>query len=133
MNRWKDWYSQACRDLQKTLLDLENQYYEWACFASEQSAEKVIKAVGLRLGLGLQGSSLVVLLDVLKEHIQIPAEIEERAKLLDFYFLPSQRPDLFASGKPADYFLEKWAKEAVDSAGEILGFCKSCLDQAEKG
>lgn len=48
MNRWKDWYEQGKRDLEKARLDLDHGFYEWACFTAQQSAEKVIKAMAMK-------------------------------------------------------------------------------------
>lgn len=127
MNRWKDWYEQGQRDLQRARLDLEHEYYEWACFTSQQAAEKLLKALGMRLGITLWGHSLTEMCRVLREHIQITAGIEDQARLLDLYYIPTRYPNGFAAGKPADYFSEKQAKEALHAAGEILRFCESHL------
>jgi len=56
MNRWKDWYEQGLRDFERAKLDLEYKYYEWVCFTAQQSAEKVLKALALKLGLTVWGS-----------------------------------------------------------------------------
>ena len=39
VNRWKDWYDQGVRDLSRAELDVEHQYFEWACFTAQQAAE----------------------------------------------------------------------------------------------
>ncbi|MGC8917240.1 MAG: HEPN domain-containing protein, partial [Thermoanaerobaculum sp.] len=49
-NRWKDWYEQGKRDRDRALLDIQYGYSKWACFALQQSAEKVVKAMGLGAG-----------------------------------------------------------------------------------
>lgn len=51
MNRWKDWYEQGKRDYKKALFDLENEFYEWACFTFQQSSEKILKSLGLYMGM----------------------------------------------------------------------------------
>jgi len=45
-----DWLRQAERDLQQALSSQELGYYEWACFASHQAAEKAVKALHLFMG-----------------------------------------------------------------------------------
>jgi len=128
MNRWKDWYEQGNRDLDRALLDIEhNYYYEWACFTAQQSAEKVIKALALRLGLTMWGHSLTEMLKILSQQVNIEKDIIDNGKLLDLYYIPPRYPNGFPSGKPADYFTEKQAKEAVDAASNIIGFCKGIL------
>ncbi len=127
MNRWKDWYEQGNRDLDRALLDIEHNYYEWACFTAQQSAEKVIKALALRLGLTMWGHSLTEMLKILSQQVNIEKDIIDNGKLLDLYYIPPRYPNGFPSGKPADYFTEKQAKEAVDAASNIIGFCKGIL------
>ncbi len=127
MNRWQDWYDQGRRDLEKAALDLKYRYYEWACFVSQQAAEKITKALALKLGMSLWGHSLTEMFKILSERLDVPAEIYQRAQLLDLYYIPARYPNGFAAGKPADYFSEKQAQEAIDAAAEILRFCESFL------
>ena len=44
-----DWLRQAEKDIDKAKLDVKEGFYEWACFTSQQAAEKAIKAVFQRL------------------------------------------------------------------------------------
>lgn len=125
MNRWKDWYEQGKRDLERAHLDLKHQYYEWACFTSQQAAEKVIKACALKQGLSLWGHSLTEIFNAISDRIQVSEEIRDLARLLDLYYIPARYPDGFPAGKPADYFTEKQAREAVDAADQIIRFCES--------
>jgi HEPN domain-containing protein len=129
MNRWKDWYEQGKRDLERARLDVAHRFYEWACFTSQQSAEKVIKGLALKLGLTIWGHSLTEILRILSERIEIPEQLKDEAKLLDLYYIPSRYPNGFPLGKPADYFTEKQAREAIDAADHILRFCESHLPQ----
>lgn len=127
MNRWKDWYDQGKRDLGKAALDAEHNYYEWACFTAQQATEKVVKALALKRGVSLWGHSINEMITLLAAVIAVPDGIKERAKLLDLYYIPPRYPHGFAAGKPADYFTERQAKEALDAADAIIGFCESHL------
>lgn len=127
VNRWKDWYDQGKRDLDRALLDKKYGYYEWACFTSQQAGEKILKALGMKLGLTLWGHSLTELAELISEKIEVPGEIREKARLLDLYSIPSRYPNGFAKGKPADYFTERRASEAIDAVREILRFCEGHL------
>lgn len=129
MNRWKDWNEQGKRDLERAKLDIDHRFYEWACFTSQQSAEKVIKGLALKLGLTIWGHSLTEILSILSGRIEIPEQLKDEAKLLDLYYIPSRYPNGFPSGKPADYFTEKQAREAIDAADHIIRFCESHLAQ----
>jgi len=42
MNRWEGWYGQGKRDLERARLTIGHRFYEWACFTSQQSAEKSV-------------------------------------------------------------------------------------------
>lgn len=127
MNRFNDWYKQAKRDLERARLDMQYEYYEWACFTSQQSSEKFLKALAMKLGFNIWGHSLTEILNILSQKIEIPEKLIEDAKLLDLYYIPSRYPNGFPSGKPADYFTEKQAKEAIDAANNICTFCESHL------
>ena len=129
MNRWKDWYDQGKRDYERALIDVQYRYYEWACFTLQQSAEKVIKALGLARGLTLWGHSLTEMLKWIEQEtgIEVPAAILDQARRLDLYYIPPRYPNGFASGKPADYFTEAQAREALDAADQIIRFCERHL------
>jgi HEPN domain-containing protein len=127
MNRWRDWYEQGKRDLRKALLDIEHEFYEWACFSFQQSAEKVIKGLALNRGLTLWGHSLTEMLNLMSAHVEIPDDVIDSARLLDLYYIPPRYPNGFASGKPGDYFTKKQAREAKDAANSIVRFCEGHL------
>jgi HEPN domain-containing protein len=127
MNRWKDWYDQGKRDMEKARLDAKNGFYEWACFTCQQAAEKVTKALGMKMGLTLWGHSLNEMINLLSEKLTIPEEIKDKAKLLDLFYIPPRYPNGFAAGKPADYFSAKQAQEAIDAADSLIRFCESYL------
>lgn len=129
MNRWKDWYEQGKRDFEKAGIDLKNGYYEWVCFTSQQSAEKIVKGTGLKYGLVLWGHSITEMLNLLSEKIEIPQDIKDAGKLLDLYYIPPRYPNGFPSGKPSDYFTKKQAQEAIDAANNIIRFCEVYINR----
>jgi HEPN domain-containing protein len=49
-NRAGDWFRQAERDLEQATASREDGRHEWACFASQQAAERAVKALHLSLG-----------------------------------------------------------------------------------
>ncbi|HOR94604.1 MAG TPA: HEPN domain-containing protein [Spirochaetota bacterium] len=127
MNRWNDWFEQGKRDFERANIDIEYEYYEWACFSLQQASEKVLKALAMKSGLTIWGHSLTEILNILAGRIDIPDNITSSAKLLDIYYIPTRYPNGFASGKPADYFTKKQAMEAHDAADSIIRFCASML------
>jgi len=48
VNRSRDWFKQAERNLEQGVRSEEDGFYEWACFTAQQAAEKAIKALDLR-------------------------------------------------------------------------------------
>lgn len=127
MNRFNDWYNQGKRDLERARLDMQCKFYEWTCFTAQQASEKVLKAVAMKLGFDIWGHSLTEIIRIISQKIEIPEQIVEDAKQLDLYYIPTRYPNGFASGKPADYFTEKQAREAIDAADNICKFCESHL------
>jgi HEPN domain-containing protein len=77
MNRWKDWYEQGIRDFERAKLDYEYKYYEWGCFTAHQSAEKVLKALALKLGFNVWGHSLSEILNIIASKIEISEELKD--------------------------------------------------------
>lgn len=128
MGREKDWLQQAERDLSKARLDLEHSYFEWACFTSQQAAEKAAKALGMSKHLTIWGHAVSAILRSLRETMEIPEELISLGQILDAYYIPSRYPNGFDSGKPADYYNRKMASEAVDAADKIIRFCREHMD-----
>src|SRR5829696_8506456 len=116
MERSGDWLAQGQRDLEKARLDLEHQYYEWACFTAHQAAEKAVKAVFQARGSSVRGHALLKLLQDLPTGDPVPEELLHAARVLDRYYIESRYPDGFPSGSPMEYFDKILATEAIDAA-----------------
>ena len=127
MNRYRDWLAQGERDLQRAELDIRFAYWEWACFTSQQAAEKACKALLMNRGTTVWGYAITPMLRKFEDDL-IPENIVESAQLLDAYYIPTRYPNGFAEGMPADYFNEPKAIEAVDAARNIIQFCKDHID-----
>ncbi len=127
MERSKDWIRQAERDLESAKTQLEHNFFEWACFLSQQAAEKAIKAVYQKIGGEAWGHSIKELLEGIKEKIDIPQDLIEKAKYLDRFYIPTRYPNGWPSGIPADYITKEETVNAISYSEKIVQFCKSFL------
>lgn len=125
-DRSKDWLKQALRDLEYAKLSMENGYYEWACFASHQAAEKAVKALHLYHKQEAWGHVIAKLLRELP--IEIPSDLIEKAKVLDLYYIPTRYPNGFPEGAPFEHFGKIQAEEAIKYASEIVQFVRAKMD-----
>ena len=127
--RSADWVKQAKRDLAMAEMAKQKGFHEWSCFISQQSAEKSIKAIYQKLGGVAWGHSVLDLLGGLKDKVDIPAELFDRGRALDKYYIPPRYPNGFERGAPYEYFVEEDSGNATDCARRILQFCESLLAQ----
>jgi HEPN domain-containing protein len=129
MDRSSDWLKQAKRDIEKAKLDFEHEFYEWACFTSQQSAEKAVKAVFQSQNKSVRGHSILRMLQGLKEDFDVSGCMHP-ARLLDRYYIEARYPNGFPEGSPAEYFDVKIAQEALDAANKIIRFCENIVNQS---
>ncbi|MGC9435972.1 MAG: HEPN domain-containing protein [Methanomicrobiales archaeon] len=105
----------------------DNGFFEWACFISQQAALKAIKSVYQRHGAVAWGHSVMDLLSGLQQRHNVPQPLFEIARSLDRSYVPARYPDGFPRGKPADYFGQEEANDAVSGSERILQFCDGLL------
>lgn len=124
--RFRDWMTQAESDLGHAKKSLKMQDYSWSCFASQQAAEKAMKALYDFLGGDGWGHSIVKLLRELPpDKVTVKKELLEKAVHLDKLYIPTRYPNGFDSGAPQDYYTAKEAKEAIKDAEIILSFVET--------
>ncbi len=134
VERSADWIAQAKRDLDNAKYEIEGKYFEWACFLSQQSAEKAVKAVYHKLGGEPFGHSVTGLLARLPPELQektqdrkISGEILNAAKELDKAYIAVRYPNAHPEGAPYNFFTETEARRLVSHAERILRFCEDLL------
>ena len=129
MNRYRDWLEQALRDLERAKIDIQYEYWEWACFTSQQAAEKAVKALLMSCGQDAWGHAITPMLRGMKG-LTVSGDLIKQAQLLDAYYISTRYPNGFAEGKPADYYNADKASEAVHAASDIIKFCQNHIAQS---
>ena len=124
-SRQEDWLWQAERDIQHARASVDDEHYEWACFAAQQGAEKAIKAVFQSQGASAWGHSLVDLMEALKADVDVSRELTESAKELDKHYIGPRYPNSVPNGAPGQVYTRGEAERAIDNADRILRFCQS--------
>ena len=122
-DRSADWIRQARRDLDSPRAQLRDGYYEWACFISQQAAEKALKAALQTRGSEAWGHSLVALVQALGGQTRVPEDLAEGCRLLDRYYVTARYPNGWPAGGPSDYIAQEDGTLAVGHSEAILRFC----------
>lgn len=118
------WIAQAEYTLKSAQNDLSAGFYSWACFKAQQAGEYAVKALLLGMGIMAYGHSIKRLLDVLSQHVEVPEELFDEARLLDRHYIPPRYPDAYIEGAPYEYYGKKDAENAIASSNRILDFVR---------
>jgi len=129
MERSQDWINEAKWDLEHAKNDMTGGFYNWACFSSQQSAEKAVKAVFQKIGAEAWGHSVADLLFELSKRYQVPEELINWALELDKAYIPTRYPDAHPSGFPQSRYTKEEARRLISYAEQIVRFCESLLSE----
>ncbi len=121
-SRAADWFEQALRDLEQAEASRRDGRHEWACFAAQQAGEKAVKAVHLSLGQDAWGHVVARLLSELP--VAVPADLLEKAKVLDGFYISTRDANSHAEGPPFEHFGSLQSDEALRYAREIIEFAR---------
>lgn len=124
-SRAADWYQQAQRDLEQAASSRQEGRHEWACFAAQQAAEKAVKAVHLAHSQDAWGHVVARLLVELP--VDVPADLVEKGRVLDAFYIPTRYANSHAEGPPFEHYGPLQSEEALRYAGEILAFAGTRL------
>ena len=115
------WYRQAIDDLEAAEALLTANKYAPACFYSQQTGEKAIRAVGYFLDLTPRGHSCTKLIQQLPESAQaLFKEATEAALASDKLYIQTRYPSALAELTPSESFTKKEAQSAIASSQKIL-------------
>jgi len=129
VERSKDWLDEAKGDLEHARNDLDGGFYNWACFSSQQAAEKAIKAVFQRMGAEAWGHSAADLLKEVSKKHDIPEELQDGALELDKAYIPTRYPNAHPSGSPRSRYTKEEARRLIGYAERIVKFCSGLLSE----
>jgi HEPN domain-containing protein len=121
--------NEAEGDLEHAQNDLEDGFYNWACFSAQQSAEKAAKAVFQRMGAEAWGHSVADLLKELAKKHHIPEELSDGALELDKAYIPTRYPNAHPSGSPRNRYTKEEARRLIGYAERIVKFCSDILSK----
>ena len=123
-SRSQDWLHQAQRDLEQAEDCRHAGRHEWACFATQQAAEKAVKALHLHLAQEAWGHVVAKLLSELPAQVGPPEELIEKGRVLDAYYIPPRNPNSHPEGAPFEHYGPLQSSEALRYASEILEFVR---------
>jgi HEPN domain-containing protein len=129
MERSKDWIDAAQGDLEHAINDVQDGFYNWACFSAQQGAEKAVKAVFQRMGAEAWGHSVSDLLKELSNRYPVPQELIDCGLELDKAYIPTRYPNAHPSGSPRTRYTKEEAIRAITHAERILNFCSDFLSK----
>lgn len=126
-SRHADWMAQAQRDLEVARREAGEGYFEWACFAAHQAAEKGLKAVYQLLGGEARGHDLDGLLRGLAARMDIPGPLPDKVSELGKHYIAPRYPNAHVEGPPFQHYTRTEAQRAIQHADAVLRFCKNHL------
>lgn len=126
MNRSRDWFAQAEKDLEHAKAARDDGTHEWACFAAQQSAEKAVKALHLKIGQEAWGHVIGRLLAELPPAVGA-AHLLEQGKVLDNFYVATRYANGHPEGAPFEHYGPLQSEQAIRYAGEILEFVRARL------
>ena len=129
MERSKDWLDEAIGDLEHARKDERDGFYNWACFSSQQAAEKAVKAVFQKMGAEAWGHSVADLLKELAMKHSVPEELFDASLELDKAYIPTRYPNAHPSGSPRSLYTKKEASRLIGYAERIVNFCSDLLSK----
>jgi HEPN domain-containing protein len=124
VNRWRDWWEQAARDLGHAHHSVDAGDYEWASFAAHQAAEKALKSILMKAGGEPWGHSLTTLAEEWSTVEPGATAVLDAARRLDKHYLPARYPNGFPEGHPGKLYTRGEALDAISDATAIVELCR---------
>ena len=125
------WSSQAENDLRFVeWLAEEKTFFDKGCFVSQQAGDKILKAClyasGKKQVIGHSLVELVAELSHLEPRFQ---KIQNEARRLDRYYIPTRYPNGLPGGTPFQVFTTEDLGEALEDVGRVFKTARAFLDK----
>ena len=117
------WFQQAVYDLKAAQWNIEGEFFDTACFLSQQCAEKAVKSILYYLGARRKALLSHSIFEMTKVAQTIVKDLElhlEEARELDLHYVPSRYPNGLPSGFPHRFYSKATAMKAVKAASKIV-------------
>ena len=116
------WLEQARHDLAAAQDSHAAGHHEWACFQSQQAAEKALK--GFLLMAGRSHQRIHAVSELLDECVALAPEFERLRPCaeLDLYYIGTRYPDALAGGPPFRSFSKEMAERCLSLASSLIEF-----------
>jgi HEPN domain-containing protein len=116
---------QVQADQAQAQLSADARHHEWACFACHQAVEKALKALHLHHGQqswghGLGRSFRDLPAEVADSLVAEVDDLQDRLRVLDALYIPTQYPDSFPEGAPTDHFGCLQSQDALTHARALV-------------
>lgn len=131
VERSRDWLRQAVRDLENAENATKGGFHEWACFSSQQAAEKAVKALFQARGAEVLGYSVYSMVRKMPSDLTIPERFYDMARELDKAYVPTRYPNAHPDGAPFEFYTPQDAERLISYAREIIEFCKGNLSRSQ--
>ena len=126
------WFEEAEYDLAAAADAMKSGRYNWACFISQQAAEKAVKSIYIQRGEEVERIHSIMAL-VKGDPARALSGIGELSGLLelaitlDHHYIPTRYPNGVPYGKPFEFYTEKIAQECGECARRLIEACRKIL------
>jgi HEPN domain-containing protein len=128
------WWRQALADFSFLPVARQAAKYDTCCFLAQQTAEKALKAYLFQQGEELIFTHSIFKLCAMAAHYAAEfTELQERVKLLDFYYVEARYPNALEDVIPAEFYSERDAEQAIGMVEAVIGLVERLMGTARPG
>ena len=127
MERSAGWRDQARGDLAHARNDLQDGFYDPACFCAQPAAEKEVRALLHSMGAESWGHSVADLLDEVGRARPVAQKLRDAALERDKVYILARYPDAHPPGSPRRRYTRAEAERLIAHAEQILRFSEGLL------